>query len=451
MVSANIDIRIKIMEIKPKLDHNITLAGLLITDADRAILKTERATKNPIKGLLFFKKTVPTGIVYIVNGAEFPNAEAVDLLLYLIWLAEKNNWKRKLELESLNKLAKEIFGVKKLGQTQRERIERILTIWKFHGYYFPNSFLWEGKKITTQFGVIDDWEIKPQGKGKPAKVEITFNEKFIEICKNTNWYRRPKWTEIKKLRKEIAKSLYILALEYKPSEDAKEWKIYIDNDLKDWYRNALNSLANPEYLYPKLIIEKRLKPAIKEINEKTNLRMELQQTEEGNYCIAVEEVAPAGSEALEIPFDKLSAEDKALLIAYLEAVAEKKKISNIWGFLRSMSTRQVKIWLKKARKYFEEEVKEDRKTELVEKPRLLEVLRKWGEKKFKNLDERKRKILVNAYFGEDKVLKAYENNKKIVFTCIDRIMASLLSEKFGEEVKKVFGKKVIFVERGKEK
>jgi len=430
---------IKMREIKPKLDHNITLAGLLLTDADKAILKTERATEGPIRGLLFFKKTIPTGIVYILNGAEFPNAEAVDLLLYLIWQAEQNNWQRKLKLESLNKLAKEVFGVKKLGKTERKLIERLLTIWKFHGYYFPNSFLWQGKKITAQFGVIEDWIIESQGRGKPAKVEITFNEKFLEICKETDWYRRPSWLEIRKLRKEIAKSLYLLAIEYKPDEKTKNWKIYIDNDLKYWYRNALNSLANPKHLYPKLIIEKRLKPAIEEINEKTNLRMELQQTEEGNYCITVEEVAPVGTEALKIPFDELPAEDKALLIAYVEAVAKEKKINNIWGFLRSMTSRQVKIWLRKAKKYFEAEVEKDKETDLVEKPRLLKVLREWGKKKL----ERK-EILFNTYFGDDKLLKAYENNKKVVFVCVDKILATLLSEKFGKELKDVFGKEVVF-------
>jgi len=432
------NIVIKMQEVKPKLDHNITLAGLLVTDADKALQKTKRATEGPIKGLLFFKKKIPTGTVYILNGAEFPNAEAVDLLLYLIWQAERNDWKRKLRLESLNKLAKNVFGVKRIGKTEKKLIERLLTIWKFHGYYFPDSFLWQGRRITVQFGVIDDWEIESQGRGKPAKIEITFNEKFLEICQNTSWYRRPPWIEIKKLRKEIAKSLYLLALEYKPDEQTKDWKIYIDNDLKSWYRNALNSLANPQYLRPSIIL-KRLKGAIEEINEKTNLRMELQQTEEGNYCITVEEVAPAGAEAIEIPFDKLPEEDKALLIAYLEAVAEEKKITNIWGFLRSMTSRQVKIWLNKAKKYFSSEVSRAKETELIEKPRLLRVLREWGNKRLKGNE-----VLFNVYFGEDKLLKAYENNKKVVFVCVDEILAQLLSKKFGEELREVFGKEVEF-------
>jgi hypothetical protein len=167
--------------------------------------------------------------------------------------------------------------------------------------------------------------------------------------------------------------------------------------------------------------------------------MELQQTEEGNYCIAVEEVAPAGVEAIEIPFDKLPAEDKALLIAYVEAVAKERKINNIWGFLRSMTSRQVKIWLRKAKKYFETEIEKTKETKLMEKPRLLKVLREWGKKKLEG-----KEILFNTYFGDDKLLKAYENNKKVVFVCVDEILAALLSEKFGKELKDVFGKEVVF-------
>ena len=428
-------------DIRPKIDHNITIAGLLLTDADKAVLKAERAKEGPIRGLLFFKKKIPSGTVFILNGAEFPNAEAVDLLLYLIWKAEQNNWQRKLNLESLNKLAQDVFGVKKIGRTEKNLIERSLTIWKFHGFYFPNSFIWQGKKTTAQFGVIDDWVIESQGRGKPAKIEISFNEKFLEICKNTDWYRRPPWLEVKKLRKEIAKSLYLLALEYKPAERSYEWKIYIDNDLKSWYRNALNSLADPKHLRPSIIL-KRLKGAIEEINEKTNLRMELQQTEEGNYCIAVKEIAPPGAEKIEIPFDKLTSEEKAILVAYLEAVAEEKRIENIWGFLRSMTTEQVKSWLKKAEQYFESEVQNDNETEFKEKPRLIEILREWGRKQFDG-----KKALFNVYFGKDKILKAYESNKRVIFVCADEILAKLILERFGDkldELKELFGKEVEF-------
>jgi len=425
-------------EHNPKIDHNITLAGLLLTDADTIIGKLEREKKGLLKGLYVFRKRISSGEVCICNGAEFPNAEAVDLLLYLTIQLEKNGWERKLRFKSIRELIREVYGVKTAGKTWAEQIKRGLVIWKNHSYYFPKSFMWEGKLIEAYFGVIDDFEIKPQGRGKPAKVEITFNEKFLEICRETDWYRRPPWTEIRKLRKEIAKRLYMVALEYRPNE-GKKWKIYMDNDLKSWYRNTLNSLANPQHLYPKLIIEKRLKPAIEEINEKTNLRMELQQTEEGNYCITVEEVAPAGAEAIEIPFDKLPAEDKAILIAYVEAVAEEKKIKNIWGFLRSMTSRQVRIWLNKARKYFNSEAKTARESELVEKPRLLQVLREWGRKKLGD-----KEFLFKTYFSEYNLLKAYENNRKVVFVCIDKILSTLLNQEFAEELKEVFGKEVVF-------
>jgi len=338
-------ITVGVKEIKPKLDHNISLAGLLVTDANTVIKKLEREQEGILKGLFAFKKKIPTGEVYICNGAEFPNAEAVDLLLYLLWYAEKNGWQRTIEIESLNRLSMEVFGVR-LGKTEKRLIERSLTIWKFHGYYFPDSFTWRGAKITAQFGVIDDWKIERQGRGKPSRVRITFNEEFLEICKHTDWYRRPSWLEIRKLRKEIAKRLYMLALEYKPGERSREWKIYIDADLKHWYRNAMNSLANPEHLYPKLIIEKRLKPAVEEITAKTNLRMELQQTEEGNYCIAVREKSCRIEvcRKQEIPFDALP---KLLKEAVIRLIERKKHIKDPYALARSLSEKELETYTKK--------------------------------------------------------------------------------------------------------
>jgi len=88
-------------EHNPKVDHNISLAGLLVTDADTVIEKLEREKKGPLKGLYVFRKRIPAGEVCICNGAEFPNAEAVDLLLYLIVQLEKNNWERKLMVKSI--------------------------------------------------------------------------------------------------------------------------------------------------------------------------------------------------------------------------------------------------------------------------------------------------------------------------------------------------------------
>jgi len=347
MLSAKFEnVNIKVKEIKPKVDHNIILAGLLTTDADTVIGKLERASKGVIKGLYYLEKEIPAGKVYILNGAEFPNAEAVDLLLYLLWYAEKNGWRRNLEIKSLNRIAIEVFGIKRIGGEHKKRIERLLTIWKFHGYYFPDSFTWRGAKITAQFGVIDDWKIRSQGKGKSAIVEISFNEEFLEICKHTDWYRRPSWLEIRKLRKEIAKRLYMLALEYKPGERSKEWKIYIDADLKHWYRNAMNSLANPEHLYPKLIIEKRLKPAVEEITAKTNLRMELQQTEEGNYCIAVREKSYKIEicRKQEIPFDDLP---KVLREAVIKLIERKKHVKDPYALARSLSEKELESYTKK--------------------------------------------------------------------------------------------------------
>ena len=425
--------------VKPKVDHNINIAGLLVTDADTVLGKLEREKEGPLKGLYVLPKSLGDGTVYICNGAEFPNAEAVDLLLYLLYVAEKHDWPRKVEIPSLNALAKEVFGIRQSGKYWNEKIERALVIWANHKFYFKNCFSWRGEIIdTVMLGIIQSFKIERYGKGKPAVLTITFDDDFIEVCKNTEWYRRPSWLEVKKLRKEVAKSLYLLAFEFKPNEKVKSWKIYINEDLKYWYRNALNSLANPKYLRPAIVL-KRLRRAIEEINQKTSLWMDLRKTEGGNYCIVVEEVGTREVKELEAPFDKLSERDKAILKAYVEAVAEENKIESVFGFLRSMTAEQIDSWLGKAKKYFGSKVEIVEETKLVEEPKLIEFLRNWGNLKYSDKPN-----LYKLYFGEGRIIKAYKNNRKVVFVCLDRVLAQLLS-KFSGELKEIFKKEVVFV------
>ena len=62
------------------------------------------------------------------------------------------------------------------------------------------------------------------------------------------------------------------------------------------------------------------------------------------------------------------------------------------------------------------------------------------------MKERK-KALFNVYFGKDKILKAYETNKRVIFVCADEILAKLILERFEDklsELKELFGKEVEF-------
>jgi hypothetical protein len=434
-------------EVKPKIDHNINIAGLLVTDADTVLDKLERETKGVLKGLFTFPKKVNQGVVFICNGVEFPNAEAVDLLLYLLHLVESNDWPYEIEISGLNVLAKKVFGIKQSGKIWNEKIERFLVIWANHKFYFKNCFYWQGKVVdSVMFGVIQSFKIDRRGRGKPTVLSVTFDKDFIEICKNTTWYRRPSWEELRKLRKETAKNLYLVSLEYKPDENSKTWKIYLDNNLGYWYRNTLNSLANPKYLKPYYVIN-RLKGAIEEINKKTKFHMELQKTEEGNYCINVKEKGDfKEGTKIRIPFDELTDENKSLLISYVARIADEKGIKNIWGFLRSMNMNQIETWLGKAKKYFgiedkkEEKEEEKEKALYVEKPELIETLLEWGKGRFKS------ESMYKLYFGKGNIVRAYEDKEEVLFICRDNVLARLIEKnKIDKELAGVFGKKVTFV------
>jgi len=75
----------------------------------------------------------------------------------------------------------------------------------------------------------------------------------------------------------------------------------------------------------------------------------------------------------------------------------------------------------------------------VEKPKLVEILREWGKKRLEG-----KPAIFKTLFGEDKVLAAYENNEKVVFKCVDQIIAELLQRKYAEALKEVFKKPVKF-------
>ena len=150
------------------LDQNL-LSLLLILDADKQLVKSERLERGPFKGLYAVKKKInEEASVIITNGVEFPSAKAVEFLLYLIRKLEENGWKRELSYSSVNELLKEAFGY--IGKEYAKRLKRFLVIWKNHAFYFDKSFLTgDGKLLSVYMGVIDEFLIEPAQKTQLKK------------------------------------------------------------------------------------------------------------------------------------------------------------------------------------------------------------------------------------------------------------------------------------------
>jgi hypothetical protein len=126
----------------------------------------------------------------------------------------------------------------------------------------------------------------------------------------------------------------------------------------------------------------------------------------------------------------------------VEVIAKEKKIENVYGFVRSMTSRQLKIWLRKAEKYFSEfreREKNKEEMEFVERPELVKFLHDWAKEEFAS-----RSAVLKAFFGKGKVLRAFESDKKIVFKCVDRIVSEFLSKNVSAKLEEIFCKEVVF-------
>lgn len=250
-----------------KLDFNLILAGLVVNDSDTIVKKTVRVGEGTLKGLYAIPVNTNYGKAYICNGSEFPTPATVEVLLFLLYLAEQQNWRRDIYFSSIREFLRSM-GKKEDGRTM-EQLKRSLVILANHSYYFDNSFYdaESGKKKTLYFGVVDDFKWNDDGNG----VVVRLNEELVKILSSTKWYRRVPIDEFFSLKGETAKALFLYLINF--HREGREWEVYLPEDLVVWYRNLTNSKATTlKVSRVKHLIEK----AVKEINAKTSLSCKIE-------------------------------------------------------------------------------------------------------------------------------------------------------------------------------
>ena len=193
----------------------------------------------------------------LVSRADDRLPSSKDKIIFYYFLKElKNNgFKNNTVIISRYKTAKEIWN--NTSTNRYKRIETALSRYKgvtaeFHGCFFS-----DGKYSSVEFGFIDNWGIIKE----TGKLEIKFNDYFIEQMKKTNFYRNIDFDEIKNLKSDIALRLYEYLLKLR-----LPFKIGI---IKLGEKLTLAEAA----LYPS-IINPLLKRSLKEINKKTSLKID---------------------------------------------------------------------------------------------------------------------------------------------------------------------------------
>jgi len=183
-------------------------------------------------------------------GYKTPNSTDMLFLYYFIHNSQKDNYKRKLILKK-SQVIKDVVSSR--ASYYYKRLEETLEIWRNTGLTFKGTF-YDGENYQTLvFGVLDHGELKEDG-----TVLVTFNETFLKILEETNFYRYIDFNELKRLKKPISRRLYELF---------KKSKFPFKIEIK-----KLAQKITLDRKYPSDIIIK-LKPAIKEINKNTDLNI----------------------------------------------------------------------------------------------------------------------------------------------------------------------------------
>jgi len=320
---------------KLKVDFNLLQSGTWVL---------ERKGKQRIH---YFEKNVGDGKVVIYNALDVPSPFDSKVLDYLMLKSQENDWSQEIVIPAISTIIKDL-GLGKRKQTI-ERIKKSLKILKnthieFHNCFIDNGVLEhfeEGTWELVSIGILAKYGLERiKGRGNPLSVKVVFDNDFISLCRHSLGYKLIPYAPINGLR-DTAYALYKWAWRWFNTEKGygERW-IGNGKSLVEWYKNELNSVGN--YKYPSEIL-RRVKSAIKQLNENPEVSFYLQlKEEENNYKIEIYRKEQCTIKR-EIPFDKLPPVLRRTVISLIE---RKKHIREPFALARSMSWEELERLLK---------------------------------------------------------------------------------------------------------
>jgi hypothetical protein len=321
---------------KIKFDFNLLMSGTWVLD--------NREEEKIFK----FEKEVGEGKIIIYNPVDVPSPKDSKLLDYLMLKAQEQDWSNIVILPTLSQICKDlnIPKSKKTVERLKKSFEILsLTRIQFHNCFIDNGILEhfeEGQWQIISIGIINDYGFLPvRGRGNPIQVKVIFDKNFISVCKYSLGYKLVPYAPIQGLR-DTAYALYKWAWRWFNAEKGygERW-IGNGKKLVEWYKNELNSTA--KYKYPSKVLE-RIKSAIEQLNNNSEVPFYLQLKEENGYKIEIYRKDQCTLKR-EIPFDKLPAILKKTVIKLIEQY--KNHIKEPYAFARSMSWKELEDLLKK--------------------------------------------------------------------------------------------------------
>jgi len=203
----------------------------------------------------------------VVSPHGLPNHYDKIVLYHLLSRLYQENKLEKLALTTTRyDIAKNILTENRIpGKNDFERIMLAIEKWKTLSIKFEGIFYdGDGYKIRG-FSILDDYILDKQTK----QLYIKFNQQYIEQLKETKFYKYIDFNEYKKLKRSISARLYEILV--KNFKERTKWYITFENLAE---KLTIEKRSDTTKYYASDILS-RINPAIKEINEKTDLDIKL--------------------------------------------------------------------------------------------------------------------------------------------------------------------------------
>ena len=389
-----------------KIDFNLLMSGTWVLQ--------EREAKIEL-----FEKDLNGGKIIISSPYGVPKVKDSKLLDFLMMASQDQDWSKVIDFPSLSYLSK---SCKFSSKNNFEELKKSLSLLKrlvieFHSCFVDTGVLkyFSGFSEVIEIGILQGYQIKKTKVGRSYPVKVVFDDNFLTLCKHSMGYKLITYAPIRELR-DTAYALYKWAYRwYDSGKGSGERWIGDGKSLVKWYKNELNSAAN--YKYPSKVLE-RVNSAIEQLNSKESkvpFSFELKQVN-GKYKMVMRaKDCVIKIKTNQCPYDNLPKLDKDALLNYIKD--NKKYIKNPCGFLKSLSNKELDIFLRRVKgkkvlvnagSRMEEEPKEQSL-----KGKLFKVLKAHGVNDFLYSDNGDSFSIFPAGANADKI-KEFNTNRELI-------------------------------------
>ena len=217
------------------------------------------------------------GTYKIISPNGLPKQFDKIVLYFLLYkLYRETRFTKRTITTNRFEIAKSVFNLSKgFGKNKYNRIMDAIRKWSVLSIGFEGLF-YTGEEYTERvFHVIESFVLKKNS----GELTIHFNEVYIKQLNESKFYKLIDFEQYRKLHKSTSVRLYEVLV--KSFINRKTWAsdIQLLSEKLTFKKNE-----NAKTYYPSDVL-RYLKPAVNEINKKTDLRVSLEYNKETKVCV----------------------------------------------------------------------------------------------------------------------------------------------------------------------